>query len=329
MKKNLLLLLCAAFSIQFAKSQVTTIEGKPITEIFTDFHYIPGDTSRTTGFGINRAYIGYNFLPSGNFSGTVILNIGNPSELSYDQKHRRYAFFREASLSWKKNNLNVSFGITTTRSTIFQQTFMGKRYVADNFEAINGYTFVADLGLAIDYEINEIIKVDFCLFNGEGYSELQLNEGLKTSFGINISPFEKGVIRLYGDFNRLPGMWQNTAICFIGYKNEGVMFGAESAYKTRLDKVTDHDAWGFSATCAKTILKNTEVFARYDYTTSKTDPGDELNWNYRMDGKFGVFGFQYTFNPYAQLALDYQGTFPYNTARGNSNAIFVNAHFKF
>jgi hypothetical protein len=329
MKKTLLLFLCASLSIQFAKSQVASIPGKPITEIFTDFHYIPGDTSRTTGFGINRAYLGYNFLPQGNFSGTVILNIGNPSELSENEKHRRYAFFREASLSWKKDNLSVSFGITSTRSTIFQQMFLGKRYIADNFESINGYTIVADLGIAVDYKINDIIKVDFCLLNGEGYSELQMNDGLKTSFGINITPFEKGVIRLYGDFNRLPEMWQNTAICFIGYKDEGLTFGAEAAYKTKLDRVTGHDAWGFSATCAKSILRNTEVFARYDYTTSMTDPGEVLNWNYRMDGQFGVFGFQYTFNSYAQIAVDYQGTIPYNPSCANSNAIFVNAHFKF
>jgi hypothetical protein len=330
MMKRFCLLSLSALIMNVTLSQTPTLpKGKAVTEIFTDFHYMISDTSNTTGFGLNRAYFGYNYLPEGDFSGSVILNIGSPEDLAAGAKHRRYPFFREASMAYTKDKLKISFGITTTRATIFQQTFLAKRYVADNFQSKNGYSFVADLGVVVDYTINDFLKVDFTMMNGEGYSELQLNNSVKSSFGMNIVPFRNGVIRLYSDFDHPNDVWQNLSMIFFGYKNEKLTFGAEAARKTNIDKVSGHNGWGFSTTCAVVIAKKTEVFGRYDFTASAVMPGETLQWNKKNDGKFGIFGFQYTFNQYAQLALDYQGTFPYNPASANANGIFLNAHFKF
>lgn len=332
MKKTILLLpVFIMLFNHFGYSQTASLppNGKAVTEIFTDFHYNIDDTSKTTGFGMNRAYIGYNYQPEGDFSGSVILNVGSPEDLSSGAKHRKYAFFREASMSYTKDKLKISFGITSTRATLFQQTFMGKRYIADNFESKNGYSFVADMGFALDYTINNIFKVDFTLMNGEGYSDLQMNNSVRTAVGLNITPFSNGVIRLYTDFDHPNNVWQNLSIMFIGYKTELITFGAEAAYKTNVDKVSGHNGWGFSGTCAVTVAPKTEVFGRYDHTSSSVMPDQTLNWNLKNDGDFATFGFQYTFNQYAQIALDYQGTYTYNPERRNSDGIFLNAHFKF
>jgi hypothetical protein len=329
MKKTFLLII-SILSLTNSFSQTPVLpKGKAVTEIFTDFHYMINDTANTTGFGLNRAYFGYNYLPDGDFSGSVILNAGSPEDLAAGAKHRRYPFFREASIAYTKDKLKVSFGITTTRSLIFQQTFLGKRYVADNFEAKNGYSIVADLGVVVDYTINDFVKVDFTVMNGEGYSELQLNNSVKSSVGLNLVPFRNGVLRFYTDFDHPNMVWQNLSIIFFGYKNERITFGAEAARKTNMDKINGHNGWGFSSTCAVTVADKTELFGRYDYTTSSVPADESLQWNKKNDGKFGVIGLQYTFNQYAQLALDYQGTFPYNPAAANSNGIFLNAHFKF
>lgn len=123
MKKILPLLLLTILFEQAASSQTTEISGKPIAEIYTDFHLNLNDTAKTTGFGLNRAYLGYNFLPAGNFSGSIIVNIGSPDDLPEGAIHRRYAYFREASLSWTNEKINVSFGITGTRIQNYQQKF--------------------------------------------------------------------------------------------------------------------------------------------------------------------------------------------------------------
>lgn len=329
MKKNCLLVLALIMSIQMAKSQETIIQGKPIAEIFSDFHYTANDTLKSPGFGLNRAYFGYNFRPEGNFSGTVILNVGSPEDLTLGAKHRKYAFFREASITWEKDKLKMSFGITTTRATIFQQIFLGKRYIADNFQSKRGYAIVADLGLVADYQINDYLKVDFTLTNGEGYSEIQLDKSLKTSLGVNIIPFENMVIRIYGDIDRPTGVWQSTLIGFLGYKNDAITIGFEGAYKSNLDKIYGHDAWGFSGTISKRVVDKTEVFARYDYTTSVKDPVLDNNWDYFRDGQFAVFGVQYALSPNVKVALDYQGILPDYSPAGNTNGMYLNARFSF
>jgi hypothetical protein len=330
MKKALLFLLIILAEIQ-SFSQAPSLKGNPITEIFSDFHYNAGpDTTKTTGFGLNRAYFGYNFLPGGNFSGTLIINVGNPADLSLNEKQRRYAFFREASMTYTGEKLTMSVGMTSTRSTMIQQKFVGKRYIAESFENVNGYTNVADLGFTADYTVNDIIQIDLTVMNGEGYHSLHVDNSIKTSLGISITPEKSMLIRLYGDLDRPAGTWQHTFIGFLGYKNEDVTLGFEAAYKSNVDRIKGHDGWGLSATGALSVSDKTELFGRYDYVTSARDAENfPEGWNYKSDGQYGVIGLQYTFNQYFRMALDYQGTFPFTASLRDSNGIFVNAHLKF
>jgi len=163
MYKFLKILFISAVCAQSLYSQSVINQGKPITEIFTDFHINLGDSSKTTGFGLNRAYFGYTFLPMNDFSATIIINVGSPDDLLKGSVHRRYAYFREASIGWKKERLSVSFGITSTRMFIFQQKFWGKRYIANTYQSMYGYGYVADLGIAADFKVSEIVEFDFTL----------------------------------------------------------------------------------------------------------------------------------------------------------------------
>lgn len=306
-------------------------QGRPTTEIFADYHYYSTkDTSLATrsGFGLNRAFLGYIYQPNGNITATVILNVGSPSEVAADSKERRYAHFREAHITWTGEKLTMSFGMTPTRSLLFQQKFYGKRYVADNFEALNGYSTVADLGFSADYIFNDVFKVDLTLMNGEGYNNLHVDNSIKSSVGLSITPIEKGLIRLYADFDHPAGVWQQLYIGFLGFKTENVMIGGEVAYKTNPDKVEGHNSWGCSATGSVKTSEKTELFGRYDYTVSNRVT-EETTWNYESDRQFFVAGLQYTFNEYFRMALDYQGTYPLNDLMLSADGIFLNAHFKF
>lgn len=220
MKKILVVLFFPLFCFQVTIGQTPVIQGKPIAEIFTDLHVNLDDTTKTTGFGLNRAYFGYNFLPGGNFSGTIIVNIGIPEDPTLGLKQRRYANIREASLTWTKDKLNINFGITGTRIFNYQQQFWGKRYVANTYQSINGYGYIADLGVVLDYKFNKVLKGDITVMNGEGYSELQLDNGVRASAGLTITPKNHLAIRLYGDVNRAFSTYQCTLVGFAGYKNE-------------------------------------------------------------------------------------------------------------
>lgn len=306
-------------------------QGKPMAEIFGDFHsYGKSDTTMTsrTGFGLTRAYMGYTYMTPDNFSASIIINIASPSDLAAGSKERRYAFFREASVSWTNEKLTLSGGMTTTRALIFQQRFYNKRYLSDNFLAYNGYNTIADLGFTADYVINDILKVDFSLMNGEGYNNLHVDNSIRSGFGINIIPVKNGVVRLYADFDRPQGVWQQLYIGFLGYKTESLMIGGEAVYKTNHDLIQGHDSWGFTVTGSIKTSEKTEVFSRYDYNNSNTISEINLPWNYEVDRKFFVAGLQYTVNQYFRMAIDYQGSFPNYYGIPERNAIFINAHFK-
>ncbi len=97
LKRGLLFLVVLLVYSEVSYTQNPVIPGKPVMEIITDFHLDLNDTAKTTGFGISRAYFGYNYLPGKNFSCKIILNIGTPEDFPRPAAPLRYRFFREAS----------------------------------------------------------------------------------------------------------------------------------------------------------------------------------------------------------------------------------------
>jgi hypothetical protein len=316
-------------TIQAILCQVAEIHGKPVAEIFTDFHLNLNDTTQRTGFALNRAYLGYKFLPDSHFAGTIIINAGTPEDLAPGSEPRRYAFFREASISYTDQKLTLYLGITGTRLFDFQQKFWGKRYVANTYQSVNGYGFVADLGIAADYRFNDMIKADITLMNGEGYNDIQLDNSLKTSLGFTITPGEGTAIRIYDDIIRINNIWQNTFLVFLGIRKKAGFIGAEFTHKTNLDLINGHNAFGISATGGVSLTETVELFGRFDYSTSSAIADEVYPWNYQLDGKFIVAGIQKAFGQNVKLALDYQGHFPYSADYQSTNSVFLNASFNF
>jgi hypothetical protein len=329
MKKILLVLVFTLLIFRAGHSQSIEPTGKPITEIFTDFHLNINDTAGRTGFSLNRAYIGYQFMPGGKFTGKIVLNVGSPKDLAPGSAPHRYSFFRDASLSWSDGKLSITGGITSTKMNVFQQTFWGKRYVADTYQSLNGYGMVADLGLVVEYKFSDIVTADYTLMNGEGYSEIQLDNNLKNSLGITITPSNNVAIRLYTDFIRQNGIWQQLAIAFFGFKNDLLTIGGEINYKSNTDLIKGHHLYGVSTTGGVNLTKKAEFFIRYDYAASVRISGDALPWNNMKDGSLLIGGVQFTLSPNVNIAFDYQGNYPYEVASGKKGLLYVNALFKF
>jgi hypothetical protein len=327
MKRLLPTLFFSLLFCQIVNSQ--SIPGKPIVEIFTDFHYNLHDSTKTTGFGMNRAYFGYNFLPAGNFSSTIIVTIGSPTELAAGSANRRYAYFREASVTYTKDRLRITGGITSTRIFDFQQKFWGKRYLANTFQSLNGYGDVADLGVALDYKFNDMWSGDFTVMNGEGYSDIQRDNAVKTSAGLTFTPVKQIAVRVYGDAENRNNIWRYTFVVFFGFKNDIITAGIETNYKSDMDLTVGHNAWGISGTGSVNIFKKTELFARYDYATSVVLPEETTPWNSMKDGRFVIYGVQHTFSENVKLALNFQGIYPYTDKKEDSKAIYINGLFKF
>jgi hypothetical protein len=329
MRKLLSVIIIMLLEWQIVYNQTFSPKEHPISEIFTDFHLNLNDTSKTTGFGLNRAYVGFSLIPDNHFSSTIMINIGTPEDLAPGSEPRRYTYIREASICYSTERLKLNFGITGTRLFNFQQKFWGKRYVANTYQSLNGYGFVADLGIAVDYQISDIVRVDVTVMNGEGYSNIQLDNSIRTAAGLTITPASYLALRFYGDVTRVKSLWQPMFLAFAGFKNDKLTLGAEVTYKSNLDLIRGHHAWGLSGTGAISLSEKTEAFARYDYSTSIVLSDEARKWNYLKDGNFLIIGIQHTFNEYFKIAIDYQGINPYDPERQKSGAVFINALFKF
>jgi hypothetical protein len=310
-------------------SQNPEFKGLPVVEIFADFHLNAVKDTNTTGFSLNRAYFGYVYPLDKNFSASLILDIGTPEDLAKGSKPRRYAHFREASIGYAEGKLSLTLGISGTRIFKFQQTFWGKRYIAKPYQSINGYGFIADLGLVADYKINEIVDLDLTVMNGEGYTNIQTDNSVKTSVGATITPVKSLAFRIYSDFMMQKGMWQSTIVGFAGFKNDKMTIGAEASYKSNLDLIQGHHAWGVSGTVAFNLTKKLEFFTRYDYSTSIIPQREAIQWNISKDGQFLINGFQYNFNKTVKISLNNQATIPKEKTRSVTDLIFVSALFKF
>jgi hypothetical protein len=328
MKRILPLLLILLFLYDIVYSQDPVTSGKPIIQIITDFHLDLNDTSKTTGFGISRAYFGYDYLAGNNFSCKVILNIGTPEDLPKQASPRRYAFFREASVTYAKERIKIAFGITTTRHFDYLQQFWEKRFISNEFEVRNKYGNIADLGVVVDYEFSDKLKGDVAITNGEGYSDIQLDNGVKAAAGLTFKPTNQFAFRFYNDLNNVNGILQYTLSSFAGIDNKWINFGASFHYKTNMYNVEGHDGWGVSSTGSVKLPHNYEIFARYDYSGSVTVTGEANPWNYLKDANLVIFGLQKNINVNFRLALDYQNSIPYSIDLPTSGFIFLNALFK-
>ena len=329
MKRLLPVLLFLIIFAQILSSQPVVSQGKPFIEIFTNFHYNLDDTSKTTGFGLDRVYVGYNYTPEGNFSAMIIVNLGNPEDLAAGSVPKRYAYCREASVKYSKDRFTLNFGMVNTRFEDFQQGFWDKRYLGPEYQAIYGYCPVADLGVVIDYQFNDLIKVNFSLLNGKGYTNVQVDNSLKTGVGIIIHAPCNAVFKIYGDIIKPGGVWQSTMVAFAGFKNDKFSFGAEASYKSNLDLLSGHNVWGISGTGSIFLNEKSEIFGRYDYAASVVMPGEDFQWDYAKDETYFIVGIQHIFSNNLKMALNYRRTNPYESGRPTTNAIYLNASFRF
>jgi hypothetical protein len=329
MKSFIPTLLFLVICSQILNSQPVISQGKPFAEIFTNFHYNINDTSKTSGFGLDRVYLGYNYTPAGNFSAMVIVNLGNPDDLAAGSVPKRYAYFREASVKYTKDRLTLNFGMVNTRFEDFQQGFWGKRYLGPEYQAIYGYCSVADLGVVVDYQLNDHIKLNFSLLNGEGYTNVQVDNSLRTAIGIIVNTQGNAVFKIYGDIMKPHGVWQTTMLTFAGYKNDRFSFGAEASFKSNLDLVYGHNVWGISGTGSIFLNEKSELFGRYDYTASVVLPGDDIQWDHNKDETYFIGGIQHIFSDNLKIALNYRRTNPYEQGQSTKHAIYLNAAFRF
>jgi hypothetical protein len=242
-------------------------KGKVSTRVYWNFNKdFTKDAPRKNAFEINRAYFGYEYRINDNISSKVTFDVGkNSSGSDYT------AFLKIAQLDWKiKNNLKLSIGMIGNKQFKFQESIWGYRYMYKTFQDENKFGSSADLGVNAEIKLSEKINLNLFALNGEGYKNVQDDNGFIKIGGNLIYEFDNGFsAKIYYDsqpsienFNLV-----NTGY-FIGYEKEKTRIGLEYNEmlngKTYKDPSKDHSLTGFSGYISQTLSKNATIFFRYD-----------------------------------------------------------------
>jgi len=304
-------------------------EGKAIVRVFANYNSNLGGNKEVGAFEamqVKRAYLGYKSTLSENYSIKLVMDVGENSGL-----YR--AYLKNADLKYKKNKWTVHIGIIATKQFKVQEKFWGYRYIRKSFQDQYKYNASADLGMSVDYKINNILSVDAIIQNGLGYKLILPTGTYKGGLGLT-AKYKSLLFRLYYDISSKPAANKQNIATFIGYKFKNKFrIGAEYNYQLNNRFIEEHDLFGYSLYTTYIINNKIEVFARYDNSQSNIveDEGsrlDPLPWNINRDAQMGMIGLQYKLLEKVKISANYRRVLSSVTDSKSVNWIFLNLEFK-
>ena len=281
-------------------------KGKVSTRVYWNFNKdFSNDALKKNAFEIKRAYFGYEYKISEKISSKVTFDVGkNNSGSDYT------AFLKIAQLDWKvKNNFKLSLGMIGNKQFKYQESIWGYRYMYKTFQDENKFGSSADLGVNAEIKLSEKIDLNLFALNGEGYKNVQDDNGFIKIGGNLIYVFNNGLsAKIYYDSQSSVDNFNlvNTGY-FIGYEKKNTRVGLEYNEmlngKTYKDPFSDHNLSGFSGYVSQNLSKNSNIFFRYDSLESNVISGNSEPWNSDKDGKLMILGYEYVAVSYTHLTL--------------------------
>jgi hypothetical protein len=301
--------------------------GKVSAKIYTHFNYsLDGESS--TAFEVRRAYFGYSRDLDDNFSAAVKLDIGSIDDQSEFALIRRYAYFKNAYMSYRKGNIRTWFGLMDMLQFKVQEKFWGYRYLYKSFMDEYRFGSSADLGAGIQYSPSKRVSADLILSNGEGYKNLQFDKIYRLGMGLTLKPLERLTLRAYYTVHTSE-IKEMTLSGFAGYDMDKMRIGAEYNHQLNYRFNEGYNRYGYSVYSTYVISHKWEIFGRYDHLYSNILPEQEIPWNLANDGSAVIGGVQFTPIRYVHLALNYQDWVEYAENGGSEPFIYFNIEIAF
>lgn len=329
MKKTILTTLGVLFMAVLAFAQDTNDTFKPggsaFMKIFTDFRSTSSNGSTASAFEVTRAYFGYGYNFSRNFSGKVNFDIGDPGVGGLQMT----AYLKNAFFEYKAKGFTVDFGLITTSQFSTQEGFWENRYIQKTFQDYYGFNSSADLGLGVAYQFTKFLKADVSVYNGEGYKKIQADSTFQTAIGLTLTPAKGLVARGIVDFMSRNGVTQSTVTGFIGYKADKFSVGGEYNSQQNHGLIDSHNFYGPSVWANVYAAKNFKILARYDDLSSNKINGAANSWNHSKDGSRLIAGVEFVPVKGINLSPNYQGFFPADSSKPKSSSFMLNCQIAF
>lgn len=331
MKKNIIILtalLLGGFTVnaQETKSEDFVPSGSPFVKIFSNAHSTFIDGDNTSAFEVQRAYFGYSYDFSSNFSTKLTLDVGDPDD---GGKLQMTAYLKNAELQYNHNNLQVNFGLIGLYGFKAQEKQWGYRYIYKSFQDQHKFGSSADLGVSMVYDIADYLSVDALLVNGEGYKNLQSDNTYKGGMGLTVTPIKQAEFRVYYDYMS-KDIAQQTLALFGAYNADKFRIGAEFNMQKNHGLEEDHDLNGVSIYSTIVASKKMNFFGRFDNLSSvnaENVNGD--SWNIAKDGQAYIIGLEYKPVKGVKISPNYRGWSPAEGGASFESSIYLNLEISF
>jgi len=302
--------------------------GEPILRIFTNFHvgYI-GTRMASAAFDITRGYFGYQLYLHPRFTAKILLDVGSPQDLSPESHIKRYAYFKNANITYHTRRFSWAFGLVSTRAFKLSEKYWNHRYIYKPYMDQYRFEPSADLGTIVSYSFLPSLSADLSITNGEGYTSLQADTSFKTGLGITWKPAEKWVLRGYGDIYHKT-VHKSVMSVFGGFKTEELMIGGEIDYYLNAGNKQGWNSYGFSVSTSWNLNEHFQLFGRYDFLTSSLPAGEEPGWMEKTNGSAIITGLQYTPIKYLKIAANYRH-WEASNGYDNLNWFFINLEIRY
>jgi len=265
--------------------------GKPIVTVFSDFSHTSTNGNTNNAFELSRAYFGYGYNFSPDFSGKVVFDVANTSSLS---PSAFTVFLKNAYAEYSHGIVKANLGLVGTTMFGLQESVWGKRYLYKSFQDQYGLGSSADLGATVKLQFIPELSLDLAVFNGEGYKQTQVDSTFQFAAGLTVQPVKNLFVRAYYDYkdkqSYLPSATktaQSSFNVFVGYKSDKGTLAAEFNTQKGNKNVVDHNLSGISVYGVLPVAKQFSAIARFDNLTSKN------NWNTSTDGQVYIAGIEY------------------------------------
>ena len=326
-----LTLVLSIFIQNSALSQENEFEphGGAFATIFANFHQgISGNAKELAAFELVRGYIGYEYYLSPEFYAKVNVDIGSPEDLSPYSKLRRYAYFKNAYLQYRKSGLTVEFGLIGLKQFNLQEKIWERRYLMKTLADEYRFGSSADLGVNFNYAFNNYIDVDFTIMNGEGYNSLQTDNIFKYGVGTTIKFPKNFTYHVFYDIVHNT-VSETTWLFFASYDfNKRWDISGEYVIRTNEGWKENHNRTGLSVYGKYNINPKYQLFARYDVVRSNILTGENTPWDLSDDGTALVAGIQFAPIKNIKIALNYHDWYPWAANAEGGGFIFLDLEVK-
>ena len=301
-----------------------TPSGKPFAKIYTNAHYTSSGGEGSPEFEILRAYLGYSYKFSPNFSAKINIDVGNPDSGELELT----AYLKNAYMQYKKDRFTFNFGMLSTLQFKVQEKFWGKRWIAKSFQDQYKMGPSADIGVSGAYKLCDFASVDLWAVNGEGYKKIQGDEHLKVGGGLTLTPINNLTIRAYAD-NMGKEDAQQTLATFIGYQANSFNVAGEYNYQKnhKISGGNDFNGWSFYTSID--LVKSFKLFGRYDMLSSVTPEMADTPWNLSRDGQLFMAGIEFSPVIGIKIAPGFHGWKPADTEKSFVNGFYLNFEYNY